>query len=238
MEHEDLTPDCGRMRNELAGYLYGELALDARTLIEEHLAGCAACREELAGLRETQALLARWETPPANDDPRELAAAIAARAGQALPRLVAPTRRGRLVRWSALLSGAAAAVLFTLSVLGTQASFADGHFALSFSLPGASASAPRGALSADEVQAYVAQEVALRTSHLEQSQEELFQRVTQMTHEEQLRLAQIVDYALAQSQESVNTRLASLARTAYSADAQAAQAINDLATMTVSNPNR
>ena len=59
-----------------------------------------------------------------------------------------------------------------------------------------------------------------------------------MTKEDLLRLSQAVDYALAQSQESVNTRLASLARTAYSADAQTAQALNELVTIAASNPNR
>ncbi|MSR62498.1 MAG: hypothetical protein EXS08_08640 [Planctomycetes bacterium] len=241
MEHEDLTPDCGRMRNELAGYLYGELALDARTLLEAHLEGCGACREELSGLRETQALLGRWETPPANDDPRELAAAIAARAGQALPRLAVQPRRARLVRWSALLCGAAAALLFLLSVLGTRVSFEGGNLQLSFALPGASAPAPRDTLSADEVQAYIAQQVALHTSHLEQnfeqSQRALYQRVAQMNKEELLRLAQTVDYALDQNQEALNSRLNNFARTAASTDAQTIQALNQLATMTVSNPN-
>ena len=242
MEHEDLTPDCGRMRNELAGYLYGELALDARTLLEAHLEGCNACREELSGLRETQALLGRWETPPANDDPRELAAAIVARAGQALPRLAVQPRRARLVRWSALLCGAAAALMFTLSVLGTQVSIENGHLQLTFALPGSSAPASKSTLSADEVQSYITQEVALRTSHLEQNieqgQQALYQRLTQMTKEDLLRLSQAVDYALAQSQQSMDTRLASLARTAANADAQTIQALNDFATLTVSNKNR
>jgi putative zinc finger protein len=50
----------------LVGYLYDELDAAARRTFETHLAGCAECRSEAAGLRITRAQLSQW-TPPEPD---------------------------------------------------------------------------------------------------------------------------------------------------------------------------
>ena len=223
---QDLLPDCGRVRAELGAYLYDELAFEARTNVEQHLAGCASCADELAALRDTRSLLAKWETPSTNEDPRALARAIAAGARVEAPRAVP---RGRLVRWAAMASGAAAAVLFVLSLLQAHASVADGRFELSFGLPGTSSATPAQRLSSDQVRAIAAQEVALRAANLEQNQAELFQRCTQMNQQELLRLSQAVDYALAQTQRSMDTRLVSLGREAQRADRETYQALHEVA---------
>jgi anti-sigma factor RsiW len=246
MNHDDLSPNCGRVRNELASFLYGELAPDAREALELHLDGCVPCGEELAAQRETQRLLSRWETPAASEDPRQLARAIAARAGTALtgPAALSSTpldaraqRRGRLVRWSARLAGAAAGLLFTFSLLNARASLEGGRLQLDFALPGARSDAPASAsLSGlplagleEQVRAIAAQEVAARSESFAQSQEELFQRCSQMTQQELLRLSQAVDYAMAQNQRSWDTKLTTLGREAARADLETRRVITDLA---------
>jgi hypothetical protein len=50
----------------LVGFLYGELEPTDRRTFQDHLALCAECREELAGLRSTRGQIASW-TPPEPD---------------------------------------------------------------------------------------------------------------------------------------------------------------------------
>jgi hypothetical protein len=47
----------------LVAYLYDEVTAEERGLVDAHLAACAACRRELAELRELRVDLAAW-TPP------------------------------------------------------------------------------------------------------------------------------------------------------------------------------
>jgi hypothetical protein len=47
----------------LVGFLYDELDADGRRTFELHLAACAECRDEVAGLRTTRTQLARWAPP-------------------------------------------------------------------------------------------------------------------------------------------------------------------------------
>ena len=242
MESEDDLPTCGRVRNELAAFVYGELAPDARGTLERHLESCGACRDELAALRDTQRLLARWETPPALEDPRQLARAIAAQAAAEVePASVTPApRRGRLVRWSAFACGAAAALLFVLSVLNARASLEGGRLQLDFALPGshrvdgptvATTGLPAGL--ADQVRTIAAQEVAARAANLQQNQEQVAERYSQMTRQELLqeivRLSQAVDVALDQKERTWNSQLDTLTRETANADLQMRQAITRLA---------
>ena len=229
MSNQDLTPDCGRIRNELSAYLYGELAAEGTAALEQHLATCSACAEELSALRETRKLLERWETPRCAEDPRRVARSIAelARAGD---REAPPVRRGRLVRWSAILSGAAAALVFSLSVLNTQAAFAGGTFQISFRLPGTPAT---GSGWEERMRAIAAQEVSTHSASLKQDQQELMQRCSQMTREEMqqelLRLSKAVDLALSERERTWDTRLAYLGQEAARADREQRRAIDDLA---------
>lgn len=225
---DDLVPDCGRVRGELAGLVYDELPPDSRSALERHLADCAACREEWTALRDTRRVLSCWEAPAAEEDPRALARSIAA---QARPGKRPDPRRARLVRWSAILSAAAAAGLFLLSLLHARASFDQGRFELSFGWPGTSAPAPQRTGQGewrDEMQSIAAQEVALRLTSFEESQAESLQRLTLMTREELLRLAQAVDSALAQKQESWDARLMRLGQEARQADLETRRVLTDL----------
>jgi hypothetical protein len=54
--------DCAQVRNQLGVYLLGAIGPGERAQIEEHLAACPWCREELAGLAGLPGLLRR--VPP------------------------------------------------------------------------------------------------------------------------------------------------------------------------------
>ncbi len=60
--------DCERVgdggfQGDKMDVLYGEADAAARARVEEHLAGCAACREEMAALRGVRRDLAAWRLP-------------------------------------------------------------------------------------------------------------------------------------------------------------------------------
>jgi len=80
--------DCERvgdegLRDGMMDVLYGEADVAVRTRVEEHLAGCPACREEMARLRALRRDLGAWRLPVARPSftprgvvlPRWLAAA-------------------------------------------------------------------------------------------------------------------------------------------------------------------
>ena len=48
------------IREHLVAYLDGELPEELHRRVEEHLAGCPSCAQELGGLKATGALLERW----------------------------------------------------------------------------------------------------------------------------------------------------------------------------------
>lgn len=50
-------------KEQLVGYLYDELNATDRRAFEAHLATCAACRTEVAGLRRTRQHLTTWAPP-------------------------------------------------------------------------------------------------------------------------------------------------------------------------------
>ena len=90
--------DCERIGDERLqadkmDLLYGEADADVRARLEQHLAGCAACRGELSGLSGLRRDLAAWQLPrqrPAYTPrglvvPRWLAAAAALLLGMSLP---------------------------------------------------------------------------------------------------------------------------------------------------------
>jgi anti-sigma factor RsiW len=50
---------CGEVRQALAVYVLGAIEPADRDVVEDHLAGCTACRDQLAGLAGLPALLHR-----------------------------------------------------------------------------------------------------------------------------------------------------------------------------------
>ncbi len=87
----------------IVGYVYGELSGVERRAFEAHLAGCAACREELTGLRATRVHLAAWAPPEPDLD-------FSIVRGGSAP--AAPPRRS----WFAPAWGLAAAAVLVLAV--------------------------------------------------------------------------------------------------------------------------
>jgi predicted anti-sigma-YlaC factor YlaD len=106
---------CREIRHSLGVYVLGAIDPADRAQVDEHLATCADCREELASLAGLPALLRRVPTAEAE----RLAVADQADpatqetpADEMLPSLVARTARARRVRrWRELAAAAAVAVL-------------------------------------------------------------------------------------------------------------------------------
>ena len=63
----------------LSAYLDGDLAGRARARLERHVADCPECRGALHSLARMLSRLQHLPAPSDNPDPRELAAAVAAR---------------------------------------------------------------------------------------------------------------------------------------------------------------
>jgi Putative zinc-finger len=106
---------CREIRHSLGVYVLGAIDPAERAQVDEHLATCADCREELASLAGLPALLRRVPTAEAE----RLAVAEPAdpvtdemSADKMLPALVARTAQARRVRrWRELAAAAAVAVL-------------------------------------------------------------------------------------------------------------------------------
>ena len=65
--------NCTRVRSHLGDHLEGDLELQFRARVDEHLGRCASCAEELSELRSTVALL---RSLPAPQPPAELAGEV------------------------------------------------------------------------------------------------------------------------------------------------------------------
>jgi anti-sigma factor RsiW len=109
---------CRDIRHSLGVYVLGAIDPAERAQVDEHLATCADCREELASLAGLPALLRRVPTAEAERlavaDQADLAdpAAEDTPAGEMLPSLLARTAQVRRVRrWRELAAAAAVAVL-------------------------------------------------------------------------------------------------------------------------------
>ena len=97
-------------KESLVGFLYGELAPGEARAFEAHLAGCAPCRAEVAGLRATRDDLLAWAPPECRDLPSSWAVAP-----------VAPAPMTRFGVWAPAFGLAAAAML----LLALSASIAN-----------------------------------------------------------------------------------------------------------------
>ncbi|HEY6276779.1 MAG TPA: zf-HC2 domain-containing protein [Streptosporangiaceae bacterium] len=109
------TAECREIRHALGVYVLGAIDPADRALVDEHLATCSECREELAGLAGLPALLRRVPTAEAErlavaDQPDE--SVLDAAAEELLPSALARTAQIRRVRrWRELAAAAAVAVL-------------------------------------------------------------------------------------------------------------------------------
>ena len=98
-------------RESLIAFVYGELPRDEQRAFETHLSACAACRDEVSGLRAVRGDLLAWAPPECRDLPSSWA--LEPRA------TVAPMDRMR--SWAPAFGFAAAATL----VLAAAASIAN-----------------------------------------------------------------------------------------------------------------
>ena len=109
---------CESVRHNLSAYLDGELEPSVRARIEQHLAGCEACRTELAQLKETVGLVAslpRVEAPEAFLEEINDRLAREALLAQPRPR---PTRRRRPGFLRTASSLAVAAMVLVVAYVG------------------------------------------------------------------------------------------------------------------------
>jgi len=109
------TAGCREIRHSLGVYVLGAIDPADRALVEEHLASCPECREELAGLAGLPALLRRVPIAEAERlamaDPADETALDAA-AAELLPSALAKTAQvRRMRRWRELAAAAVVAVL-------------------------------------------------------------------------------------------------------------------------------
>ena len=96
---------CTTLREELMDVLYGEADADAARRLNQHLAVCPACRQELAALTALRGELAEWTVPGARQHAR------------------------RSVRWRVALLAAAACLLLALgAVVGRRLGAPDTGF--------------------------------------------------------------------------------------------------------------
>ena len=104
--------DTHPIQELLPGYALGILDQQERTQVREHVAACAACRAELASLREVTGTLAASVAPL--DPPASLEGRIL-RAVAASPRTRQLRRHGRRTEWWQGLTAIAAAVVVVLA---------------------------------------------------------------------------------------------------------------------------
>ncbi|CAN5119635.1 hypothetical protein BH24ACT19_BH24ACT19_10760 [soil metagenome] len=102
-----------RARDLLGPYVLGTLEPEEERLVESHLGGCAACRDEERGLRETHERLAGASIAAAS-----VPADLKARILDALPRRETVRGARRTARSRVSWVGAAAAVLLLFTLAG------------------------------------------------------------------------------------------------------------------------
>jgi len=116
--------DCHEARLSLGVYVLGAIDPAERALVDQHLAGCRDCRDELAGLAGLPALLARVSTEEAialaaSDGPPPEVEEVLAPPSELLASVIdltAARRRGR--RWREAVIGVAAAFIIAAGVFG------------------------------------------------------------------------------------------------------------------------
>jgi hypothetical protein len=102
---------CAQARQELGVYLLGAIEPAQRALVDRHLAACAPCRAELAGLAELPALLRRVPAEEAGQLPPDTPGLTPGPSLAVLAGRVSGIRRRswRLTAAAALMAGFAAA---------------------------------------------------------------------------------------------------------------------------------
>jgi hypothetical protein len=186
------TMDCTSLREPLLEVLYGEAEPATARQVEEHLAGCAACREELTALKRLRLHLASWE----------------------IPRSLGPIARPPLRRWPRALA-VAAGLLFGLAtglaLRGAELRYEAGRVSLRL---GANDSDLRQALAGLEARQQ-REMAALRTSLASPSQPDaaLLAKVEDLIRDSEARQTVLLSASLTdQSERALAQRRLDLAR--------------------------
>lgn len=109
-------PDAdGHVHTELGAYVLGALEPDERRAVEDHVAHCPTCRDELASLSALPPLLDRLTVEEASSDVARVSAELAAHGRRAAATEHARLRR-YLRRWQA--AAVAAVLLAVVAVVG------------------------------------------------------------------------------------------------------------------------
>ncbi|MEW5919081.1 MAG: anti-sigma factor [Gemmatimonadota bacterium] len=115
-----------RWTDSAAGYALGALDADERAGFEQHLATCATCRANVAGLRDTAALLA-YAAPTQEGPPAALRDRVLADARAVRPITSASSARRRTFALIPWLAAAAGLTLAVMSGLQLRAASAERH---------------------------------------------------------------------------------------------------------------
>jgi|GEM_PF-880905 len=116
---------CSKSHEMLIDYLYGDLTPPQKQETEAHVATCKKCERELAGLRETTAVLSLARDEPAGLNLTFVPAGNPSPAGQ-------PRARVRWQRFGFGLALGLALVVMILSLSNFHARYVDGTFSLQF----------------------------------------------------------------------------------------------------------
>jgi hypothetical protein len=178
--------DCDAFRDEMLDVLYGEAPPAVARRVEEHQAGCRACRDELASFRRLRRDLASWRTPP---------------------HLGRPSRPVPSLR--SYLAAAAALVVLVgggLALRGSELRYEQGRFA--FRLGRAPESAALGDALAAQDARHRREMDALRASvaAASRSEEDALRRVHRMIEESEARQAARVTAGLTRLEERTEAR--------------------------------
>jgi hypothetical protein len=117
--------NCATVRDRLPLFLYGDLDARAAGEIHDHLAGCPACRHELAALQQMRRALDGVRVPPLDVDLPRLYQESAAR----------QRRQARRWRRAAVAVGGLAAVLALLLLARIEVRFERQQFVVRWGTP-------------------------------------------------------------------------------------------------------
>lgn len=138
-----MTGDHERIRVDLGAYVLGALSAQERQEVEGHLADCAVCRAELAGIETLPALLDAVPAERAEEIAYDAARSPEpATTPRALLARVTTRRRARTAAWAGSLAAAAAAFFAAGAALGPTVSAGLGIAAPAAPSPSATAAAP------------------------------------------------------------------------------------------------
>lgn len=195
--------DCARVREELAGLVYGELDPALGAEVRRHLAACSACGAEERGLRELRGRLDLWRVPQPSED----AALLATEARRQATRRPARLRR---ILWLS-----AAAIVLAALFAGGRVRLERDALTLEWRAPWSGAPRGEALASAAEVRRIAGELVDERARLLAEQQLGWLREWSRLEDGRRAALARAIDQARAEDRELVALLVErALARTA------------------------